>query len=739
MADCSDFPTASTAKTFLLDATTEHERVTLEQDRTPPASDGKTKKTMWGIENDATLQREDIDQLAETQRENLESTFTAQFSYKRIGNISLYVGDSLPEVDKLNSYQYPDDSGDWYGPVQDQVFPITIPANPSGDNGWALVNAITTTSLGDLTNYQATSTSDMAALGIKSGSYVRIINRGNSLFRIDSSGVENGMDILDAGPGKVAILVQDTDQPVRVVSLGFSESNSALLNKQIWERATRIAENSSNKVLLPKGSFQCDEFVTNHTTRGFECFGSGDDSTIITFSGSGTDSLVITSADGVNANRATYRDFTVHGNRTKLKSCTTMNYSDFKFKSLGHVDCDFENNGIQNSIRGHYLGAFDGVTPAKTGLRLFNNANTVHPEAYVNGANQTSFPSYRTVDVTDGQTNLSSSVSSGVNIISVSPPHSFERYQNIIIQEGGVNDVVFVESVNGNELTLKTQVNNSYTPSAIVYRPNISNSILNSNIEVGQVRIENVTAFSMTGSYAEELRIQIEGNIKGCVISANSVAEALPTLLMQNLDPLSNITIDANFTAFQMELYVKDRDGVIGPNLDVKMFPSIEIKQNTRKQNNIIINSTYTCRYLECRKVYTGLPLNDIFGTKLNIEGVYNSVSTSAVTAMRFKLQGVNIASSDQITIDIRSNVRAAYGPTGVTPTCGILTHAGTYSAAGVGNYVSSQSEISRLWLGDGDIILAASEPSENATVIISGGPNGENWWYQDFEVFHMR
>ena len=152
MSDCSDYPTAATAKTFKLDAGTVNEVVTLEQDRTSEASDGKTKKTFWGIENDATLQRENIEQLAEAQRDNLESTFASQFAYKRIGNISLYVGNSLPEVDKLNSYQYPDESGEWYGPVQDQAFPITIPADPSSDAEWALVNALTSDSLSAYTD-----------------------------------------------------------------------------------------------------------------------------------------------------------------------------------------------------------------------------------------------------------------------------------------------------------------------------------------------------------------------------------------------------------------------------------------------------------------------------------------------------------------------------------------------------------------------------------------------------------
>ncbi|AUR92880.1 pectin lyase fold/virulence factor [Vibrio phage 1.178.O._10N.286.45.E12] len=128
---CEDYPTAQTAKTFKLDAETVNEVVTLEQDRTSEAGDGKTKKTLWGIENDATNQRDEFEQLASDQRDNFEVSFGSQFNFKRIGNISDYAGQSLPETEKLNSYQYPDDSGDWYVPEQGQSFPITIPADPT--------------------------------------------------------------------------------------------------------------------------------------------------------------------------------------------------------------------------------------------------------------------------------------------------------------------------------------------------------------------------------------------------------------------------------------------------------------------------------------------------------------------------------------------------------------------------------------------------------------------------------
>ncbi|CAH9016868.1 putative phage head-binding domain-containing protein [Vibrio phage 382E49-1] len=73
------------------------------------------------------------------QRDQFETTFNSQFTYKRIGNISDYAGQSLPEADKLNSYQYPDDSDTWYAPVQGQAFPITIPVDPTvSGSGWVL-------------------------------------------------------------------------------------------------------------------------------------------------------------------------------------------------------------------------------------------------------------------------------------------------------------------------------------------------------------------------------------------------------------------------------------------------------------------------------------------------------------------------------------------------------------------------------------------------------------------------
>lgn len=83
--------------------------------------------------------------------------------YKGVGNISDFAGQQLKEDDKTNAYQYPDNSRQFYAADKSQAFPITIPADPSIDDGWALVNAVTSASLGGLTNYQAASVADMIA------------------------------------------------------------------------------------------------------------------------------------------------------------------------------------------------------------------------------------------------------------------------------------------------------------------------------------------------------------------------------------------------------------------------------------------------------------------------------------------------------------------------------------------------------------------------------------------------
>lgn len=63
--------------------------------------------------------------------------------YQGVGNISDFAGQQLQEPNKTNAYQYPDNSRQFYGADKSQSFPITIPADPSSDDGWVLVTSLT--------------------------------------------------------------------------------------------------------------------------------------------------------------------------------------------------------------------------------------------------------------------------------------------------------------------------------------------------------------------------------------------------------------------------------------------------------------------------------------------------------------------------------------------------------------------------------------------------------------------
>ncbi|AUR99472.1 pectin lyase fold/virulence factor [Vibrio phage 1.266.O._10N.286.52.F9] len=120
---CEDYPTKQTAKTFKLDAETVNEVVTSSDDRTNQASDGLTKKTLAGIENDATSQLADIQQRADDQYSDINNQYVLR-------NKGDYATDPLLEF----YYEFTDNSGLIYFPIVApyQVDSTTYP-DPSND------------------------------------------------------------------------------------------------------------------------------------------------------------------------------------------------------------------------------------------------------------------------------------------------------------------------------------------------------------------------------------------------------------------------------------------------------------------------------------------------------------------------------------------------------------------------------------------------------------------------------
>ncbi|CAH9012902.1 hypothetical protein VP249E411_P0079 [Vibrio phage 249E41-1] len=103
--------------------------------------------------------------------------------YQGIGNISDFAGQQLQDADKTNAYQYPDNSRQFYAADKSQIFPITIPADPSGADGWTLVNALTSESLGTYTERSYSSIGDMISGTPVAASVGDVVSTGRSKFK----------------------------------------------------------------------------------------------------------------------------------------------------------------------------------------------------------------------------------------------------------------------------------------------------------------------------------------------------------------------------------------------------------------------------------------------------------------------------------------------------------------------------------------------------------------------------
>ncbi|AUR84920.1 hypothetical protein NVP1064O_22 [Vibrio phage 1.064.O._10N.261.52.E2] len=191
---CSDFPTIQTAKTFKLDAETQNEVVTSDNDRTNPASDGKTKLTLKGFENQVeTLIEEGSQEITDA----IENT---------IGKS--YIGTWTQGVTTFTTMnEYSDFNGITYKPKSGATLPYTA---QTGDPTTAPDNAnvvpfsdVNSSNIGTLTSYRSANVIDMIS-GVPIGAAVNVDHyidqvwfTGGTQWRVISTPVS---DITDFEP-----------------------------------------------------------------------------------------------------------------------------------------------------------------------------------------------------------------------------------------------------------------------------------------------------------------------------------------------------------------------------------------------------------------------------------------------------------------------------------------------------------------------------------------------------------
>ncbi|AUR97522.1 hypothetical protein NVP1240O_22 [Vibrio phage 1.240.O._10N.261.52.F8] len=163
MADCSSYPTKATAQTFKLDAETQNEVVTSENDRTNPASDGKTKLTYKGFENqvdtlitDGSKDIQDVvDQGTQDIQDAIENTIGKSYIGAWAQGVTTFT--TMNEYSDFNGITYKPKSGVTLPYTAQTADPTTAPDNANVEP----FSDVNSDNLGGLTGYQALSIADM--------------------------------------------------------------------------------------------------------------------------------------------------------------------------------------------------------------------------------------------------------------------------------------------------------------------------------------------------------------------------------------------------------------------------------------------------------------------------------------------------------------------------------------------------------------------------------------------------
>lgn len=158
-----------------------------------------------------------------------------QFIYPRIGNISDFAGQELAEAYRLNSYQYPDNSNKWYAPIRARLFPVVIPADPSGNDDWSVVNSLTQGQLMDSNELynKIKKTADIAFLIGGNGD---VINTTDGQFYYDDASTLD-----DDGGVRVGNWIRKLDGEIRYSFYGVPTGSDDLpLIKKAHAAANRL-------------------------------------------------------------------------------------------------------------------------------------------------------------------------------------------------------------------------------------------------------------------------------------------------------------------------------------------------------------------------------------------------------------------------------------------------------------------------------------------------------------------
>ncbi|WP_446029065.1 tail fiber/spike domain-containing protein [Lelliottia amnigena] len=510
----------------------------------------------------------------------------------------------------------------------------------------------------------------------------------------------------------------------------FGFGGTDVQNVAAVDEGNRVARAQTvmRSLSFPAGVYNIGAFTLDVDKRAFVFDGAGWDATMLvsTTSGISMEHVLIDprnrARDGLHFYQ-TVKGFTLDGNITNnganaaSRSICSAHYAEIAYKSIGHRLSNVDLCGLCIHWKGHTQGRTNGATSTKSSVRVCYNS--IKLDGYIGGASSS------LVNTLIHGPSTTFAVAGAIGDSAITVASSAGLSTGFIMElRGSTLEAKKITAINGNILTLDSPLTATHTVGSIVRLPVFGTSVTGT-MEVGQIQIGNCSGTQIHGAYTEESRFYIFAYADSLEIHGNTIGESAPVITIDStVDRLSTIRIVSNQTAFPININIKDRAlGTVNANLDLYNFPELDIQQNTRAQQSILVNGTYAFKTLKVERFYN-TSINDRSFTSFKFTGFSATQAISSATAILRFAQDSGLRGYDGHSYDLTAVIRRATGLSG------ILKRAGQTSI--IGSTISDTSAANARTLNNYSFFSAVDGMDINANsntgrmeVVLKGEPVG--------------
>lgn len=452
----------------------------------------------------------------------------------------------------------------------------------------------------------------------------------------------------------------------------FGFGGTDVQNVAAVDEGNRVAraQGHMRSLSFPAGGYNIGAFTLDVDRRSFIFDGAGWDATTLISTTSGI-SMTHVLIDPRNRTRdglhfyQTVKGFTIDGNvanngaSAASRVLCAAHYAELAFKSIGHRLSNVDLCGLVIHWKGHTQGRINGATSTQYSVRVCYNS--IKLDGYIGGASSSLVNT-----LIHGQaTTLTALASPGDTSITVASSSGFSIGFPLEIS-GGTLEAKSIIAISGNVLTLDSALAFSHTSGSTIRNPVYGTSVTGT-LEVGQIQIGNCSGTQIHGAYTEESRFYIYAYADSLEIHGSTIGESAPVITIDStVDRLSNIRIVSNQTAFPININIKDRAlGTVNANLDLYNFPELDIQQNTRAQQSILINGLYAFKSLKVERFYN-TAINDRAFTSFKFTGFSASSAISTSTEVLRFAQDSTLRGYDGHSYSFAATIRRSSGLSGL-------------------------------------------------------------------------